>query len=146
MLDNDSRNRMGMLKPTKGTECPSGADGMALCQTVLSTIFWDFTLEYWDGCCIEDRGRMPFGCGSVAPTTAWDLVRLRSSTQKGKDVETDLLFCWGANDARLHVLISSHYIYLSDPGNSILGACFLGFLAKRFTYFWSANLSLIQHK
>ena len=58
----------------------------------------------------------------------------------------DLLFCWGANDARLHVLISSHYIYLSDPGNNILGACFLGFLAKRFTYFWSANLSLIQHK
>ena len=92
MLDNDSRNRMGMLKPTKGTECPSGADGMALYQTVLSlggTIFWDFTLEYWDGCCIEDRDRMPFGCGSVAPTTAWDLVRLRSSTQKGKDVETD---------------------------------------------------------
>ena len=115
MLDivNDSRNRMGMLKPTKGTECPSGADGMALCQTVLSlggtifwdfrlspvlsfhcspwlpVIFWDFTLEYWDGCCIEDRDRMPFGCGSVAPTTAWYLVRLRSSTQKGKDVETD---------------------------------------------------------
>ena len=28
------------------------------------------------------------GC-PPAPTTAWDLARLRSSTQKGKDVETD---------------------------------------------------------
>ena len=112
MLDNDSRNRMGMLKPTKGTECPSGADGMALCQTVLSlggTIFWDFRLspvlsfhcspwlltvifwdfEYWEGCCIDDRDRMPSMPSWFSVCGANNGVRLRSSTQTGKDVETD---------------------------------------------------------
>ena len=113
MLDivNDSRNRMGMLKPTKGTECPSGADSMALSQTVLPwvALFFEISdclpscpfiavlgcLLFSEispsnvGCCIDDRDRMPSMPSWFSVCGANNGVRLRSSTQTGKDVETD---------------------------------------------------------